>query len=156
MITVPRIGRTPGSADFFDAVNQGALLLRRCHSCRSVRGPDEAVCADCGTQAHTPIHADGSATLVSWAVVHRAPIAALDADAPYVVGIVEVAEAPWFLARIETVAEEALHVGAELTVAIAEAADDGGEPLLFFRTKAATDSSAQETWLKTDGVNHGP
>jgi uncharacterized OB-fold protein len=130
MITVPRMARTPGSADFFDAVNRGALLLWRCDRCGLVRRPDEVVCRDCGSLAHTPIDSDGSATLVSWAVVHRAPMAALDADTPYVVGIVEAAEAPWFLARIETGANEALRVGAELTVAIA-AADDGGEPLLF-------------------------
>ena len=42
MIAVPRVLRTPDSADFFDYARLGKLLLRRCDSCGAVQVPRNA------------------------------------------------------------------------------------------------------------------
>jgi uncharacterized protein len=44
--------------------------------------------------------ASGEGTLVSWTVVHRAPLPVLAASVPYVSAIVELAEGPWLMVRL--------------------------------------------------------
>jgi uncharacterized protein len=135
MIAVPRVLRTPDSADFFDYARLGKLLLRRCDSCGAVRGPQERFCPRCHAAAHTMTHAQGSASLVSWAVVHRSPLPALEEQTPFTTGIVELAEGPWLLVRVLTAPGEALRAGMELEIWIAAAGDGEGEPLVLAQTK---------------------
>lgn len=139
-IAVPLVSRTPGSADFFDSAKQGKLLIRRCNTCGATRGPQEPACPHCHSFAHTLDHAEGSATLVSWAVVHRSPLPALEAETPYVAGIIEITEGPWLLVRVLTAPNETLHAGAKLEVWVAPATSDDGEPLVLARTSARADA----------------
>jgi len=135
MIAVPRVLRTTDSADFFDYARLGKLLLRRCDSCGAVRGPQERFCPQCHAAAHTKTHAQGSASLVSWAVVHRSPLPALEEQTPYTAGIVELTEGPWLLVRVLTAPGEALRAGMELEIWIAVAGDGEGEPLGLAQTR---------------------
>jgi len=135
MIAVPRVLRTPDSADFFDYARLGKLLLRRCDSCGAVRGPQERFCPRCHASAHTMTHARGSASLVSWAVVHRSPLPALEEQTPFTTGIVELTEGPWLLVRVLTAPGEALRAGMELEIWLAAAGDGEGEPLGLAQTK---------------------
>jgi hypothetical protein len=50
-------------------------------------------------------------TLVSWAVVHRAPLPVLAASVPYVSAIVELAEGPWLMVRLLVEDPARLRVG---------------------------------------------
>src|SRR5580658_8154711 len=135
MIAVPRVLRTPDSVDFFDYARLGKLLLRRCDSCGAVRGPQERFCPQCHAAAHTKTHARGSASLVSWAVVHRSPLPALAVRTPYTAGIVELTERPWRLVRVLPAPGEALRAGLELEIWIAAASDGEGEPLGLAQTR---------------------
>ena len=135
MIAVPRVLRTPDSADFFDYARLGKPLLRRCDSCGAVRGPQERFCPQCHAAAHTKTHARGSASLVSWAVVHRSPLPALEEQTPFTTGIVELTEGPWLLIRVLTAPGEALRAGMELEIWIAAAGAGEGEPLVLAQTK---------------------
>lgn len=142
MISAPRVVRTPDSADFFDYARTGKLLLRRCDACGTVRGPQEGVCPRCHATAHTVIAAKGSASLVSWAVVHRSPVPALEDHPPYTAGIVELTEGPWLLVRVVTAPGEALRVGTALEIWILATSGDG-EPLVLAQTKRATNGRSR-------------
>lgn len=92
------VRRTDESAQFFAMAAEGAVMLRRCEACGACRAPQNAVCVACHSLDWEPVAAAGSASLVSWTVVHRSPVPGL--PAPYVAAIVECAEGPWLFVRL--------------------------------------------------------
>jgi uncharacterized OB-fold protein len=95
----PPVERDAASAGFFDAAARGELLLRRAPD-GEVFGPQDDVGARFGTGDLEPLVASGDATLVSWAVVHQAPLPWLAGAVPYVCAVVELAEGPWLTVRL--------------------------------------------------------
>lgn len=132
-VPVPVVRRTADSADFFDAAAAGRLLLRRCTSCGTFRGPQEPLCPACFMADHERALASGQATLVSWCVVHRSPLPSL--AAPYVAGLVEVEEGPWLLTRVLTAPEEELAIGSQIEIFVVPGPDEG-EALVLSCTPA--------------------
>lgn len=128
--TFPHVRRTSDSADFFDAAREGRLLLRRCDACGTIRGPQVRWCPQCHAAAHQPQFAAGCGRLVSWAVVHRPPHPMLEADAPYVAGLVELDEGPWVPVRVVRDPDQELRVGTPVRVLTSASADDG-EAVVF-------------------------
>jgi uncharacterized protein len=68
--------------------------------CGQALPPEADVCTTCGRIELSSAAAVGTATLVSWTLVHRAPNSALAALVPYTVGVVESTEGPWHYGRI--------------------------------------------------------
>jgi uncharacterized OB-fold protein len=142
----PAVERDEASAEFFDAAARGEVLVRRCATGGHVLGPEARTCPSCGSAELVPAIATGRGTLVSWAVVHQAPAAALDAAVPYVTAIVELAEGPWLMVRLVECDGHALSAGlpvaarflpsgqadaerpGEALLAFAPAPPDGGRP----------------------------
>jgi uncharacterized OB-fold protein len=78
--------RTVVTAPFWEGVEQGALRLQWCEACaRSVFYP-RLFCHRCGSEQLEWREHDGTGTLVSYTVVHRAP-KDFQSFAPYAVGI---------------------------------------------------------------------
>lgn len=139
--SAPRVRRTDDSADFFDAAERGRVLLRRCRQCGAARGPQEAWCPDCHAAEHSTVEAGGGGTLVSWAVVHRAPLPGL--VTPYVAAVVEADEGPWLLVRLHT-AGEPLHAGMPVRLEVDRVT--GSEPLVMARSSLTVgERPAQES-----------
>jgi uncharacterized OB-fold protein len=99
MSAFPPVERDAASAGFFDAAARGELLLRRAPD-GQVFGPQDDVDARLGADDLEPLVASGDATLVSWAVVHQAPLPWLAGAVPYVCAVVELAEGPWLTVRL--------------------------------------------------------
>ena len=103
MSAFPPVERDAASAGFFDAAARGELLLRRAPD-GQVLGPQDDVDARLGTGDPDAdldtVVASGDATLVSWAVVHQAPLPWLVGAVPYVCAVVELAEGPWLTVRL--------------------------------------------------------
>ncbi|MEU8413487.1 OB-fold domain-containing protein [Amycolatopsis japonica] len=97
----PPITRDAKSGPFFDAAARDELLIKHCDRCARASAPDAAVCTGCGGTELSWVRAAGTATLVSWTVVHRAPNRAYTDLVPYTVGIVELTEGPWLHARVD-------------------------------------------------------
>jgi uncharacterized OB-fold protein len=97
--TLPPVVRDEASASFFDAAARGELLVKRGPS-GTVLAPEARTDPTTGSSDLQPWVATGEGTLVSWAVVHRAPLPALAASVPYVSAIVELVEGPWLLVRL--------------------------------------------------------
>lgn len=98
----PLIERDAKSAEFFDAAARDELVIKRCDHCDQALPPEAAVCTTCGRTELSWTPASGTASLVSWTVVHRAPNRAYTDLVPYTVGIVELTEGPWLYAHIAT------------------------------------------------------
>jgi uncharacterized protein len=96
----PWVARDEASAAFFTAAARGELLMQCCPASGDVLGPQARTCPSCGSADLDPVVVSGRGTLVSWAVVHQAPVPSLAAAVPYLTAVVELAEGPWLLARL--------------------------------------------------------
>src|SRR3954453_3204296 len=92
--------RDEASAEFFDSAAAEKISLRRCIGCDAYYAAEFPSCRACGGIDATTAHAAGTATLVTWTVVERAPHPAFADVVPYLVGIVELAEGPWMRGRL--------------------------------------------------------
>jgi uncharacterized protein len=105
--------RDARSAPFFDGASNGQLMIQRCE-CGSYLGPDRRDCC-CGNPALQWVRASGTATLVSWVVVHARPTA--DEQGGWTtVGLVELTEGPWMYARLLDSSASNLRADAPLIV----------------------------------------
>jgi uncharacterized OB-fold protein len=92
--------RDEASAEFFDAAAAEKISLRRCTGCDTYYAAEFPSCRACGAIDATTAHAAGTATLVTWTVVERAPHPAFADVVPYLVGIIELSEGPWMCGRL--------------------------------------------------------
>ena len=126
-----RIERDERSAEFYDATGADRLLIRRCPVCGTLHPPQVAHCVDSDTLEWQ--EADGTGTLIAWAVDHSAPLdpalAAPD-GATAVFGFVELTEGPWMQVPIVDADPASLAVGAAMTVRFIR--PGGGEAIPAF------------------------
>jgi uncharacterized OB-fold protein len=123
---LPAVVRDEASASFFDAAARGELLVKRGPS-GTVLAPEARTDPTTGSPDLQPCVASGEATLVSWAIVHRAPLPALVASVPYVSAIVELAEGPWLMVRLLVEHPARLRVGDPLRVRYLRSGDREAE-----------------------------
>ena len=137
---LPAVLRDDASAAFFDAASRGELLVKRGPS-GTVLAPEARTDPRTGSSDLQPWVAAGDGTLVSWAVVHRAPLPALAASVPYVSAIVELAEGPWLMARLMVDDPSRLRVGDRVRVRFERSGDseEEGEVVPVFEPGSGTD-----------------
>ena len=128
-IAGPELTGDSRSNDFYVAAARGELLARRCVDCGHVLVPEARTCSLCTGQTLEWTRVAGTGTLVSWAVVHQAPLPAFGEQVPFTVGIVELTEGPWLQVRIVH-RDVALKVGMPLAVAFVR--PDQGEAYPVF------------------------
>ncbi len=112
--TWPIVEPDPASATFFDAARTGNLLMKGCRQSGTVLGNEVKTCPECGSIELVDVIVSGRATLVSWAVVHQAPVPVLDSAVPYVTAIVELQEGPWVFVRLVGINGYELRIGTSL------------------------------------------
>ena len=123
---LPAVVRDEASASFFDAAARGELWVKRGPS-GTVLAPETRTDPTTGSSDLQPCVARGEGTLVSWAVVHRAPLPALAASVPYVSAIVELAEGPWLMVRLLAEDPDRLSVGDPVRVRYLSSGGDESE-----------------------------
>ena len=132
------VTRDEASAPFFDAAAEGRLLIRRCGACGHWIAPYLRMgatierCPACASDAVEWTPAAGTATLVTWTVIHERTD-----DSTHTVGVVELAEGPWFTARVD--ADPAL-LAAGAAMAVGFDRPGGGEPVPVLRLVGARPS----------------
>jgi uncharacterized OB-fold protein len=105
------------SRGYWDACNQGRLVLQKCAACGHVQHYHRILCTACGTDRLTDVEAAGTGTVRSFTVIRRAVSSAFDADVPYVVALIELAEGPTMMSNLVDSPLERIAIGApvELT-----------------------------------------
>ena len=116
-VTGPAVRRDARSDEFFAAAAADQLAIRRCTRCRHTLSPEGRTCTACGSADLGWDTATGSATLVSWAVVHHPPHPDFADQVPFPIGLVELDEGPWINARIVDANVDGLRAGLALRVA---------------------------------------
>lgn len=125
---------TPLDAPFWDALRRHELVVQRCDDCAQLRFVPSERCRACGSGSATWTPMSGAATVYTFTIVHRAPTPAYQADAPYVIAYVELAEGPRMPARLVEVALDAVTIGMPLEVVF----DDVDDELTLYRFRPAT------------------
>ena len=85
---IPEYGAKP----YWDACNDGRLVMQRCSACARFRWHPAPLCPDCGGREHTWDPLSGRGTVTTWTVVTHPVHPAASSRVPYVVCEVELEE----------------------------------------------------------------
>jgi uncharacterized OB-fold protein len=115
---------TPETQPFWDGTRQGRLMIMHCNACGHDYFYPRPYCPACFSPNTVWKQASGRAALHTYMIIHRAA-PGFEAEAPYVVGIVELEEGPRMMSNIIGVAPdpEALAVDMPLEVTFEQASD---------------------------------
>ncbi|MEM3378914.1 MAG: Zn-ribbon domain-containing OB-fold protein [Candidatus Bathyarchaeia archaeon] len=100
---------------FYKFLAQGKLMAGKCMRCGKIHLPPRPLCDNCHGQEFTWTEISGKGTLVSFTVIHIAPLQ-FQAMAPYAVGIVQLENGLKLPGMITGVPHDQLHIGMALTV----------------------------------------
>lgn len=116
----------PGpDAAYHAALAAGEFRLQRCDDCEAFTFPPKLICPSCGSRGMIFRPVSGQASLYAFTLVNRAP----DRGGPYHVALVDLAEGPRLMSRVEGCAAEALVIGMPLTLRLGES---NGQPVPVF------------------------
>jgi uncharacterized protein len=108
---------TPDTEAYFEGTRAGELRLQRCVSCNEAYFYPRSVCPTCGSDEVAWFVASGHGTLHTYVISHRAA-PGFEAQVPYAIAVVELAEGPRMLTNIVGVANtpENLELDMDLVV----------------------------------------
>ncbi|MCX5333342.1 Zn-ribbon domain-containing OB-fold protein [Streptomyces sp. NBC_00140] len=101
---------------YWDAAEEGRLLVRRCGACGRTHHYPREFCPHCWSEDVTWESASGRAELYTWSVVHRNDLPPFGERTPYVAAVVQLAEGPRMMTELVGVPPEALRAGMALEV----------------------------------------
>ena len=127
--TAPDIGESP-EGRFFAALGEGRFELQHCAGCARAVFYPRVHCPHCGADALEWREASGRGTVYATSVVRRRP----EQGPPYNVALIDLAEGPRMMSRVEGLAPEAVRIGMAVTASV----DRSGEtPMVVFRPAEA-------------------
>jgi uncharacterized OB-fold protein len=107
---------TPLSAPYWQAARAGRLVVQRCAACGHAQLYPRSLCTRCAGERLGWEDASGRGRVKSFTVIRRAVSAAYEADVPYVVALIELAEGPTLMSNVVGCAPEAVRIGAPVRV----------------------------------------
>lgn len=125
------------TAPFWDACAEGRFTFQTCAACGHNQFPPRLSCAACHGDELDWRTASGRGTVYSSTVVHRAPMEAFKADAPYALAIVELEEGVRAMMNVRDVAPEKVVIGLPVEIFFEAAVE--GPPLPQARLRAAAE-----------------
>lgn len=90
----------PDSQPWWDALAAHQLVLPRCARCGRYWFPPTPGCPHCGAPEHALSAVSGRGRVYSWVVVQRALSPSFQADVPYTIALVELAEGARLFGRL--------------------------------------------------------
>jgi uncharacterized OB-fold protein len=115
---------TPESKPYWDALNEGRLVLQSCGACGKVRHYPRPLCDACYSFDVRWIEAKGTGTVHSWTVTHHAFNPGFKPELPYVLVTVDLAEGVRMQAPLRDADARSLKPGLPVRLVI-EVARDG-------------------------------
>lgn len=94
---MPKQSPIPDEVDkpFWDACNEGRLVIQNCTACNRLQQPPEAKCAKCGSANHLGWReVSGRGRIYTYAVMHDNPVPLLFPDQPFNVAVIELEDDP--------------------------------------------------------------
>lgn|GEM_PF-820327 len=108
----------PGdTTEFWDGIERGVLMIKRCGACGITLHPRRLVCRRCMSMELGWTQASGRGRLYSFSTILRPPHEEWADRVPYTIGMVELAEGPYLFSEI-LCDTTALSVGLELELEV--------------------------------------
>ena len=89
------------SAPFLAGLREHVVNLQRCTECMRVRFPPIPSCPWCGATGSEALIASGAGRVYSWITVYRALTPGMEAEVPYTIATVDLAEGGRMFGRLE-------------------------------------------------------
>lgn len=102
---------TAETRPFWEGCALGELRYQRCAHCGQVQSIARALCASCQHRALEWRVSTGLGRVLSFTVVHRAPVPALREEVPYVIALVDMAEGFRLMVNMEQRADAPPAIG---------------------------------------------
>lgn len=83
---------TEDTAQFWEACNDGQLVVQQCTDCGNERFYPATVCPNCWNTEWEGVELDGNGIIESFTVVNRAPTEAFEEETPYVVALITIGD----------------------------------------------------------------
>ena len=115
---------TPESKPFWDALDQGRLVLQRCAACGKVRHYPRPVCDACYSMEATWIEATGRGKVYSFTVTHHAFDPGFKSEVPYILVTVELDEGVRMNAPLRGTEAHEIRIGMPVRIAFERVRDD--------------------------------
>jgi uncharacterized OB-fold protein len=123
----------PSWAPFWEGTRRHELRFQHCTQYGHLRWPPAAVCPQCFDRSAEWRAVDGSGSIFSFAIYHRAFDKRFAGDVPYNVALVELDAGPILLSSITACANDDLEVGLRVVPTYVEATDEVTLP--YFRPR---------------------
>ena len=108
----------PETQAYWDAIDQGKLLVRTCKSCGKAHHYPRSICPHCGSDDTHFVEGSGKGTIYTYSVMRRAPI-------PYAIAYVTLEEGPHMLTNIVDCDFDQLSIGQQVQVKFLETEGEG-------------------------------
>lgn len=119
---------SPETVEFWNGIRAEKLMIKRCATCAKYHHPRRLFCTACDADTFKWVEAQGTGRVYTFSTVHRAPRPEFDADVPYTVGLLELAEGIYFFSRIVPRPGANVRIGAPVRMRFAETGPSGRLP----------------------------
>lgn len=127
---------TPESKPYWDALNEGRLVLQSCGACGKVRHYPRPLCDACYSFDVRWIDAQGTGNVHSWTVTHHAFNPGFKAELPYVLVTVDLPEGVRMQAPLRGADTSVLKPGLPVRLVVELARDGLALPAFVTQAKA--------------------
>lgn len=115
--------RSPETAPFWDAANQGVLLLQKCNDCQKFQYHYRAHCSHCFSVDIADYPSAGEGTVWTFSTVYKNSTPHFTDQTPYAVGVAQMEGGVLVFGSIHGIDPEAVEIGLPVNVAFAKAED---------------------------------
>jgi uncharacterized OB-fold protein len=102
--------------EFYDYCKQHELRFQRCSDCQTWRHMPRESCRHCGSFNWTWERSNGTGTIFSWTVIHRALHPGFHDDVPYAAVVIELDEGVRVVSHVIDLDMADLHIGLPVEV----------------------------------------
>lgn len=113
---------------YHDALHKGEFLIQQCDSCSEHIFFPRVICTHCGSSDLKWVKPSGKGTVYSSTTLRRRP----EKGGPLNVSLIDLAEGPRMMSRVEGIDAESVRIGMQVTATIIQD-QDMGVPLVVFR-----------------------
>jgi uncharacterized OB-fold protein len=128
--SIPKPEPDADSRPWWQALRERRVLVQHCRACGMNQLYFRVICHGCWSRDIEAVQASGKGTVYSFTVVHSVGEPALQAELPYALAIVELAEGPRVMTRIEGDPDR-VRIGEPVEATFRDIAPDS--TLLYFR-----------------------
>jgi uncharacterized protein len=103
-VPMPIPSPSPATQPFWDAAQEGRLIMPRCPQCGIYQFPPTLACNECGCDRMEWVPVSGRGSVFSFVVYHRVYHPAFADKVPYVVAVIELEEGPRIISNVVGIA----------------------------------------------------